>query len=268
MEEQQLDHVSPDDLPFWSAAFGLALLDTIRFHPRMEVLDIGSGSGFPMLEVAGRLGSNSRVTGIDPDPVSISLVEGKIRERDITNAVIMKGQAEHLPFPDLWFDLVISNNGMNNVQDIEQSFTECFRVLKAGGQMIFTVNLPHTFEEFYQVFEAVLKHRGMHNEVAKKEEHIFEKRKPARYLRDMAEETGFYVTSVRVDSFRYRFQDGNAFYRHYMIRNYFMPAWRAILPDGKADAVLSETCDRLNRLAAANGWIEMSVPFATFDLSK
>ena len=41
-----------DDLPLWSAPFGLTLLDTVRMKKHINVLDLGSGSGFPMLELA------------------------------------------------------------------------------------------------------------------------------------------------------------------------------------------------------------------------
>jgi arsenite methyltransferase len=41
-----------DELPLWSAPFGLTLLDTIRMKKGIRVLDIGSGAGFPMLEIA------------------------------------------------------------------------------------------------------------------------------------------------------------------------------------------------------------------------
>jgi arsenite methyltransferase len=34
-----------DELPLWSAPFGLAILDTIRLKQGMNILDIDSGSG-------------------------------------------------------------------------------------------------------------------------------------------------------------------------------------------------------------------------------
>lgn len=40
-----------DDLPLWSAPFGLMLLDHIQLRPKIEALDIGFGSGFPLLEL-------------------------------------------------------------------------------------------------------------------------------------------------------------------------------------------------------------------------
>ena len=43
-----------DDMPLWSAPFGFMLLDRIPFEPGMTVLDVGFGTGFPLLEIAQR----------------------------------------------------------------------------------------------------------------------------------------------------------------------------------------------------------------------
>src|SRR5512138_2099439 len=99
-----------DELPFWSAPFGLTLLDTIRVRTRMKVLDIGSGSGFPMLEIAARLDQGSMVTGVDPSSECVETIRSKIRSGGLANASIVEGFAEKLPFPDASFDLVTSNN--------------------------------------------------------------------------------------------------------------------------------------------------------------
>jgi len=55
-----------DELPLWSAPFGEVLLETIHLRPGLRVLDIGSGLGFPALEMAQRLGSGSEVFALDP----------------------------------------------------------------------------------------------------------------------------------------------------------------------------------------------------------
>jgi hypothetical protein len=55
-----------DELSFWSAPFGLKLLENINYKQNITALDIGFGAGFPLTEIAMRLGNSSTVYGIDP----------------------------------------------------------------------------------------------------------------------------------------------------------------------------------------------------------
>jgi len=55
-----------DELPLWSASFGLHLLEPVVLCDNVSVLDVGSGCGFPALELAQRMGRNCTVIGIDP----------------------------------------------------------------------------------------------------------------------------------------------------------------------------------------------------------
>jgi hypothetical protein len=52
-----------DELPLWSAHFGLKLLDSIKMKKNMNVLDIGSGLGFPAIEVAMRFNQKAEKDG-------------------------------------------------------------------------------------------------------------------------------------------------------------------------------------------------------------
>ncbi|TAL34748.1 MAG: hypothetical protein EPN93_11480 [Spirochaetes bacterium] len=47
-----------DEMSLWSAPFGMALLDEIPYRAGMSVLDLGSGTGFPLIEIAERLGAS------------------------------------------------------------------------------------------------------------------------------------------------------------------------------------------------------------------
>ena len=54
----EIDYKTPefgdlyDELPLWSAPFGLMLLENVRLRPGMTILDVGAGTGFMTIELA------------------------------------------------------------------------------------------------------------------------------------------------------------------------------------------------------------------------
>ena len=257
-----------DDLPLWSAPFGLTLLDTIRMRTHINVLDIGSGSGFPMLELAGRMGRSCMVYGLDPSEEAIRMITAKKELKGIEYAKIVRGVAEEIPFPDGYFGLIVSNNGLNNVTDQVAALAECYRVADEGAQMALTMNLPHTMIEFYEVFEEILREMGLNEEIGRMHEHISEKRKPVDYLKKLILEAGFDINTIEVDGFKLKYSDGSAFFNHHFIRNAFMGPWKAILPESMADLVFDAIEQRLNQVAVNRGELVMSVPYVCFDCVK
>ncbi len=57
---------------------------------------------------------------------------------------ILNEDVQNLTFEDESFDLVTSNQVMEHVPDDIKGFQECFRTLKSGGKLIFTVPLYDT----------------------------------------------------------------------------------------------------------------------------
>ena len=80
-----------------------------------------------------------------------------MRYTDVQNVELIEGAAEHMPFENNFFDLLVSNNGLNNVQDLPKTLSECSRVSRPGAQFVFTFNTNKTFTEFYDVFREVLR---------------------------------------------------------------------------------------------------------------
>jgi arsenite methyltransferase len=149
-----------DELPFWSAPFGIKLLEKIIPWKNMTVLDIGYGTGFPLVELAMRLGDTCKVYGIDPWQTATERTKEKIRLYGINNIELLtpvSAQKNIAPqLGDNSIDLVVSNNGLNNVADMDRALGECARILKPGGRLLFTMNLEDTMMEFYDVMREVL----------------------------------------------------------------------------------------------------------------
>lgn len=254
-----------DELPLWSAPFGLKLLDTITLKPNITVLDIGFGLGFPLLEVAQRLGSSAKVYGIDPWKTAIDRVKTKIKILGIENVELIEGVAENIPLPDNSVDLIVSNNGINNVQNLSKVMNECKRIAKKSAQFIATVNLDGTMLEFYDELENVLNEEGLTDNVAKLKKHIYEKRRPLDELLDLFEQNDFKIKNVVKDLFRYRYLNGSAMFNHSFIRLAFLDNWLDLVPSKMIEQIFITVEARLNKKAVANGEMVLTVPFVLID---
>ncbi len=257
-----------DEFPLWSAPFGLSLLDTINLKPGINALDVGCGVGFPLIELSQRLGTSCKVYGIDPWESAIERINLKINTYDLKNVIAIKGVAEELPFDNNFFDLVVSNNGINNVADLRKSLNECSRVCKPGAQFTFTVNLEDTMIEFYDHFEEILIKNKLVEEVKKMKEQIYLKRKPLDNIKKSLSETGFEIKSIKNDSFVLRFLDGATMFNHSLIKYWFLDGWKKILKLGDLQNIFEQLENKLNSVAKENGEIILSVPFVTLDCRK
>ncbi|MBK6988956.1 MAG: class I SAM-dependent methyltransferase [Bacteroidetes bacterium] len=96
-----------------------------RTKPDLKVVDIGSGAGFPLIELAERLGNSCKLYGIDPWHNANSRAKQKLRNYGLTNVEIIECNAEQIPFKENSIDLIVSNLGINNFDNPSLVFKEC-----------------------------------------------------------------------------------------------------------------------------------------------
>ncbi len=257
-----------DELPLWSAPFGLKLLDAIKFKPNISVLDIGFGLGFPIIEIAQRLGSSSRIYGIDPWKTAIERAQTKINILGIKNIKLIEGVAENIPLPDDSIDLIVSNNGINNVQSLDKVLGECKRITKTSAQFLATMNTEETMSEFYSELENVLTDEGLNENVIALKKHIQEKRRPLDEVKNLFEKNMFRVEKINTDSFKYRYLNATAMFNHSFIRMAFMDSWLDIVPLDKIEFIFGEVENSLNKKANELGEMVLTIPFALINATK
>jgi arsenite methyltransferase len=257
-----------DELPLWSAPFGIRLFEQIRLRKNITALDIGFGAGFPLTELAMRLGKSCTVFGIDPWEAAIARTEEKLRHYGISHVKIIRGVAEEIPLQDNSVDLIVSNNGINNVADLSRVLAECNRVMKANGQFVLSVNLDTTMIEFYSVLEEVLYEFDMRETILKIQEHIYSKRKPVAELKALLNQNAFAVRNIVEDRFTYQFVDGTTLFQHFFMRLAFLPSWKNIVPAEKQEQVFGRIETRLNEQARLTGKCILTVPFVVINCEK
>jgi len=102
------------------------------------VLEIATGSGGPAAFMVRETGCH--LTGIDNNEEGVKNAIKLAEENDLNEQLkFFYGDAsEPLPFPDGSFDVVISIDSINHFKDRKKVLKEFKRVLKSGGQLLYT----------------------------------------------------------------------------------------------------------------------------------
>jgi ubiquinone/menaquinone biosynthesis C-methylase UbiE len=267
LEDKNLVEVL-DEVPLWSAPFGLKLLELVRLKKNIVALDIGFGAGFPLTELAMRLGDTSKVYGIDPWEAASNRAKKKISIYGISNIELINGVAEEIPLKNKTVDLITSNNGLNNVQDLERSLSECARVMRKGGQFVQSINLQDSLIELYTLLESVMDNLDLGNHKYKIREQIYSKRKPLDEFTGLLEKKGFAIQNITHDSFSYRFADGTSLFNHYFIQLAFMEGWKSIIPVDQQSVVFHQIETFLNLQAERDEKIQLTIPYVVIDADR
>ena len=270
---EELDSRTPefgdfyDELPLWSAPFGLMLLEHVGMRPGMTILDIGAGTGFLSIELAQRCGSDAMVIAVDPWEAAMKRLVRKLEHLGIRNVRTVVQDAATIDLADSTVDLIVSNLGINNFDNAEAILRTCFRVAKPGASLVLTTNLVGHMSEFYEVYRSVLVELGLDGQLSALDAHI-DRRATVGSVRTLLECAGFKFVEADTRSFRERFADGSSLLHHHFIRLGFMPGWKAIAPEGSVERIFAALEHRLNTLAAEQGELSFTVPAACIQACK
>jgi ubiquinone/menaquinone biosynthesis C-methylase UbiE len=256
-----------DEVSLWSARFGLLLLDHIPLAHDLTVLDVGCGTGFPLLELAQRLGPSCRIVGADPWAAGLARAAEKAQRYGLDNVELVATDGVRLPFAAAEFDLIVANLVLNNVEQPETFLTECARVAKVGARLALTTNVMGHMREFYDLYRAVLLEQGLPRYLGRLEDHEAHRGTKASISR-LVEEAGFDITKATEDTFSLRYQDGTTFLNHFFIRLGFLHGWRAIVDEADARTVFAALEQALNQCAAREGELRFTVPMLYLEAAR
>jgi ubiquinone/menaquinone biosynthesis C-methylase UbiE len=250
-----------DEAPLWSTLAGTLLLEHVPLDAR-RALDLGCGTGFPLLELAERLGPAARVAGLDPWRAAVSRAGAKRDAWPVPGAGLVRGDGAAMPFRSTAFDLVVSNLGVNNFADVDAALAECRRVLRPGGRLALATNLAGTMRELYAAFERAL--AGDAAALERLARHVAH-RVSIESLGGRLEAAGLRVTVVHRREAVLRFANATALFEHHFMRLGFRAAWEEVA--GGAAGV-ERLRDEVDARARADGEVRLTVPFAYVEAQR
>ena len=116
--------------------FGEGPRKTIYSHVKWDkvktIADLGCGSGYL---TEGLLDKDVMVNAVDQSQEMLDAMKAKYGEEKIN---FRQGSADALPIENDSIDLAMANMFLHHVDNPEHTINEAFRILKPGGQWIFT----------------------------------------------------------------------------------------------------------------------------------
>jgi SAM-dependent methyltransferase/NAD(P)-dependent dehydrogenase (short-subunit alcohol dehydrogenase family)/acyl carrier protein len=130
-DEAEID--VPEDTPNRNSVRLALELVGDRVLAGLDVLDVGCGRGGTAAMLADRLGASA--VGVDLSPEAIAFCRDAHRA---TGARFEVGDAEHLPFDDAAFDVVVNLESSHTYPDMRAFLREVSRVIRPGGSFLHT----------------------------------------------------------------------------------------------------------------------------------
>jgi len=112
--------------------------EALALAPGIRLLEIGAGTGWPGLYLSGQ--SGCRVTLVDLPAEALEIAGARADSDGIAARVeTVVANAAVLPFADASFDAVSHSDVLCCLLPKHEALTECRRVLRPGGRMVFSV---------------------------------------------------------------------------------------------------------------------------------
>ncbi len=105
------------------------VIERLRLPARARILDAGCGSGRNMVELT----RHGTVTGIELSPASVALARGR------AVGDVIEGSVLEMPFESASFDLAVSLDVIEHLEDDLAALRELRRVVAPGGALLVTV---------------------------------------------------------------------------------------------------------------------------------
>lgn len=131
----------------WAASYNLSQLQAVLYGPVQDavleytrqhirqpgwILDVGCGTGrLPAKLMADY--SQAHVAGVDP---STAMIKNAVTSPGVHRAHFAAAAAEHLPFADAVFDLVVITLSLSHWQDKAAGLAEIRRVMSPGATLV------------------------------------------------------------------------------------------------------------------------------------
>jgi SAM-dependent methyltransferase len=132
------------------------LQEALAPSPGERVLEVGPGTGYYTLDVAGWIAPDGRLDIFDLQQEMLDHTLRRAHARDLRNITATQGDARALPYPDRSFDAAYLVAVLGEIPDQDAALRELARVLRPGGRLV----VGELFGDPHWVAPGALRRRG------------------------------------------------------------------------------------------------------------
>ena len=144
-----------DDLKMFSSQCDLLRWNNYDVFTKTNFYEALFGDGKKILDAGCGTGVCTRYyarNGLDVHAIDLSQksveINKKILELNNLQATVQKASVEDIPYPDNYFDRIVSSGVIHHTANITKAVEEFYRVLKPGGLVFVSVNYKHILFRF------------------------------------------------------------------------------------------------------------------------
>lgn len=137
----------------------LERLQMLKLTPA-TILDIGTGTGKSVRGLRAQFPDSHVIASDFAVPMLLQMRQNQPFQQTVS---LICCDAEDLSIKDASIDLIFSTSTFQWCEDLNQVFTECSRILKPGGVLLFTTFGPDTLKELCQSWAQVDQHIHVHS---------------------------------------------------------------------------------------------------------
>jgi ubiquinone/menaquinone biosynthesis C-methylase UbiE len=101
-----------------------------------KVADVGAGTGYFSIPLAGAVGTSGHVFAVDLQPEMLEVLQGKLTSPDAPgNISLHQSPASQISLPDASVDLAFYANVWHEIDDQDAAFREARRIVVPGGNI-------------------------------------------------------------------------------------------------------------------------------------
>jgi ubiquinone/menaquinone biosynthesis C-methylase UbiE len=134
---------------YWTF-YGEQTINLLDLQPGFHILDAACGPGHAATLASQKVGRRGHVVGIDMSPRMITLSRRKADELGLGNMELLVSDMSKLDLQAEQFDAVMCNLGIFFVDDMVQTLSDLWNLVRVGGRLGIATVGPRFFEPMYQ----------------------------------------------------------------------------------------------------------------------